>query len=67
MYTVGELEKLHSNGRINYKGDLTRADGSDENSEKALRASLELEKAMLSMQQHEVYAVTWWPRHRVCS
>jgi hypothetical protein len=51
MYTVGELEKLHPNGRVNYKGDLTCADGSDISSEKALRASLELEKAMISMEQ----------------
>ena len=49
MYTVGELEKLHPNGRVNYKGSVTRADGSDESSEKALQASLNLEKAMLCL------------------
>ena len=54
MYTVGDLSKLHPNGRINYKGSITRADGSDASSEKALQASLELEKAMFSMEQHEV-------------
>ena len=47
MYTVGKLEKLHPNGRINYEGCVTKADGSHESAEKALQASLDLEKAML--------------------
>lgn len=54
MYTVGVLEKLHPNGRVNYKGCLTRADGSDINSERALQASMDLENAMLCMQKKDV-------------
>lgn len=53
MYTVGKLVKLHANGRINYEGKLTRADGSHESSERALNASLELEKAILDLEQNE--------------
>lgn len=45
MYTVGEVAKVHTNGRINYAGKPTNADGSDISAEKALRASLLLEAA----------------------
>ena len=45
MYTVGEIVKIYENGRINYAGQLTNEDGSDPNVEKALKASLALEKA----------------------
>jgi hypothetical protein len=45
MYTVGEIVKIHSNGRINYKGQLTNADGCDAATYLAKEASLAVEKA----------------------
>ena len=46
LYPSGNIEKIHSNGRINYTGQLTKADGSAINSENALAASKALEKAV---------------------
>lgn len=44
LYTVGQISKVHPNGRINYAGQLqTRADGSDPSAERALQASQKLE------------------------
>jgi len=45
MYTVGEIVKIHENGRINYVGQLTNEDGSDPNVERAVLASHALELA----------------------
>jgi hypothetical protein len=44
-YTFGEISKIHPNGRINYKGQQTRADGSDIKSIIALQASQKLDEA----------------------
>jgi hypothetical protein len=43
MYTVGNLTRVHPNGRINYGDGLTRADGADLQSVKAMEASKRLE------------------------
>jgi hypothetical protein len=45
MYTCGEIVRVHRNGRINYKGQLTHPDGSDEQSLIAIKAAADLEKA----------------------
>lgn len=39
MYTLGKIVKVHPNGRINYEGQLTEADGSDINAAAAISAS----------------------------
>jgi hypothetical protein len=39
IYTVGKIAKIHPNGRINYEGQLTNADGSDLSASLALQAS----------------------------
>lgn len=51
MYTVGEIEKIHPNGRICYKGQVTRADGSHLNAEAALNASNAVTAAALALEQ----------------
>ena len=38
MYTVGTLERVHPNGRINYEGFETNADGADAEAVDASRA-----------------------------
>jgi hypothetical protein len=43
-YTVGNLARVHPNGRINYAQGLTRADGADLQAVKAMAASKRLEK-----------------------
>ena len=53
MYTVGDIVKVHSNGRINYRGQETRPDGSEEQSERALNASLKLEEAIRCASRHK--------------
>lgn len=51
MYTRGRLDVVHANGRINYKGSTTRADGADPSvlarvsAGEQARAALELERA----------------------
>jgi hypothetical protein len=50
MYLVGKVSKLHSNGRFNYQGQPTRADGSSIGSEEALRASKLLDEAVLKLE-----------------
>ena len=45
MYTVGALAKVHANGRINYEGFPTNADGSEVGSLEALLASESKEAA----------------------
>lgn len=44
MYVHGSIARIHPNGRINYSGQLTRADGADVNSNRALRASMKLDQ-----------------------
>jgi hypothetical protein len=47
MYTVGTIDKIHKNGRINYVGQRpTNADGTDISSNAAHIASLNLDKAL---------------------
>ena len=45
MYTQGSVVKVHKNGRINYKGQITRADGADVLSDVAMSASHRQEEA----------------------
>jgi len=51
MYPVGEVEYVHPNGRINYTGQKTKADGSHINSEKALEASLAVRSAAAKLDE----------------
>jgi hypothetical protein len=51
MYTIGEITTIHPNGRINYKGQPTRADGSDIKSLEALEAAKVLDKAASELQK----------------
>jgi hypothetical protein len=52
MYTVGNIQKIHPNGRINYHGQLpTRADGSDTQAEVALAASARLQKLAAKLEK----------------
>jgi hypothetical protein len=50
MYLVGTVSQLHPNGRFNYQGQPTRADGSCLGSEEALRASKLLDEAVLKLE-----------------
>lgn len=45
MYLAGELVKVHTNGRMCYKGKLTRADGADLQADRAVEAALRLQAA----------------------
>ena len=45
LYTHGDVARVHANGRINYVGQLTNADGSDASSLRALQASARLAAA----------------------
>jgi hypothetical protein len=45
MYTVGELLRVHENGRINYRGQPTNADGSDINASQAANLAAKLDSA----------------------
>lgn len=45
LYTVGRLVRIHANGRVNYEGFPTRADGSDLDAERAREASARLAQA----------------------
>jgi hypothetical protein len=56
LYTVGDLERVHPNGRINYRGQPTRADGSHVLSEKALAASSAVQCAAAKLDEVIFYA-----------
>ena len=43
MHTVGKMTKVHPNGRINYRGCLTGADGATEGAQEAMAAEQALE------------------------
>ena len=46
MYTVGQIQHIHLNGRINYQGQaLTEADGREIGAEQAYQAAKQLERA----------------------
>jgi len=46
MYTVGEVVRVHGNGRINYEGlRMTQADGRDMGADRAREAARQLEEA----------------------
>ena len=53
LYTRGQLKKIHKNGRINYVGEETNADGSHAQAEKALDASLRQEEAVKELEAAE--------------
>eukprot|EP01031_Cornospumella_fuschlensis_P034156 gene34156-41346_t len=53
MYTHGTIAQIHTNGRINYEGQRTRADGADVNADKALDAVKKLKHAMARLQEIE--------------
>lgn len=42
---AGQLLRVHPNGRINYEGFPTRADGADEDAEAAMEAEAEAQAA----------------------
>lgn len=50
LYTVGQLEKVHPNGRINYVGQPTLADGSAVSAVKAVTAARKVIEASLKME-----------------
>lgn len=45
LYTVGNVARVHTNGRVNYEGQLTNADGSDCNAVSAYELSINVEEA----------------------
>ena len=51
LYTVGKLLRVHPNGRINYEGQSTLADGSNESAIQASKASLEIENANKKLEE----------------
>ena len=53
LYTRGKLVRIHKNGRINYEGEETNADGSHAQAEKALDASLKQETAVKELEAAE--------------
>ena len=53
MYTYGEVMRVHPNGRVNYVGQPTNADGSDVHAMDALESSMALEKALLRLEDNE--------------
>ena len=53
LYTRGQLRKIHKNGRINYVGEETNADGSHPQAEKALDASLRQDEAAKELEAAE--------------
>jgi len=53
MYTRGELLKVHSNGRINYKGEETTAYGADLHSDAAALAARQKNKAEKMLSEAE--------------
>lgn len=55
MYLVGKVVHLHPNGRFNYYGQPTRADGSCVGSEEALRASKLLDEAVLKLENEVLW------------
>ena len=53
LYTRGQLRKIHKNGRINYVGEETNADGSHPQAEKALDASIRQDEAAMELEAAE--------------
>lgn len=53
LYTRGQLLRIHPNGRINYVGEDTCADGSHPQAAEALDASLQQEAAAAALQAAE--------------
>mmetsp|Transcript_19565 Transcript_19565/g.42199 ORF Transcript_19565/g.42199 Transcript_19565/m.42199 type:complete len:514 (-) Transcript_19565:44-1585(-) len=53
VYTRGQLKRIHKNGRINYVGEETNADGSHAQAEKALDASICQERAVEELEEAE--------------
>ena len=53
LYTRGKLRKIHRNGRINYVGEETNADGSHPQAEKALDASIRQDEAAKELEAAE--------------
>lgn len=51
MYTIGKIAKVHFNGRINYEGQITMADGSEQMSKNAMDASRRLDEAVNKLHQ----------------
>lgn len=47
MYTVGKLTRVHANGRINYEGAPTEADGRETGADRARKAAAALSQAAL--------------------
>jgi hypothetical protein len=53
LYTRGKLRRIHKNGRINYAGEETNADGSHIEAEEALDASLRQDEAVKELELAE--------------
>eukprot|EP00937_MAST-01D_sp_MAST-1D-sp2_P001318 g1318.t1 len=53
MYVSGDLVRVHANGRINYDGALTRADGAEEGAVSALAAAQAQRRAEAELQAAE--------------
>lgn len=51
LYTEGRIVKVHPNGRINYEGQVTEADGRDVGAEKALDAAKKLQAAAQKLEE----------------
>ena len=61
MFTVGKIDKVHENGRINYEGFPTSADGSEEGSLTALLLSNEKQIAEKRLAEAEEAAANGIP------
>lgn len=53
MYTYGDIARIHPNGRINYKGQLTNPDGSDPSSMASVQATAALNAATKLLAEDE--------------
>ena len=49
LYTAGKLVKVHTNGRMNYEGQITHADGRDLKADRAFEASVALKEAAATL------------------
>ena len=56
LYTEGKIVKVHPNGRINYEGQVTEADGRDVAAVKAMLAAKQLQLAAQKLEQVSHYS-----------
>lgn len=67
MHTVGELRRVHPNGRINYGEQVTEADGREPGADRAKKAAEALTRAALEADVEEAMKAVergeegeWW-------